>query len=73
MPKVVVETRLVSKLPELRRQFPRLAIGVCDGPLAGKAFVQAGMRCVVIGSRSVGQADILRYTDWTDLAESGLP
>ena len=73
MPKVVVETRLVSQLPELRRRFPRLAIGICDGPLAGEAFVQAGMRCVVIGSGSIGQADVLRYRDWTDLAERGVP
>ena len=73
MPKVVVETRLVSQLPELRRRFPRLAVGICDGPLAGKAFIQAGMRCVVIGSGSVGQADVLRYRDWTDLAERGIP
>lgn len=73
LPRLVVETRLVSELPELRRRFPGLAIGICDAALAAKAFAQAGIRCVVIGQAGVGPAEVVRYKDWADLAEKGVP
>ena len=73
MPKVVVETRLVSELPEFRKRFPSLQMGICTGGLAGKAFAEAGVKCLVIGSAGVGPADVSRYKDWAEFAAKGAP
>jgi hypothetical protein len=42
LPRIVVESRLVSQLPELRKKFPKLSVGLCTSPLAGRAFSKAG-------------------------------
>lgn len=72
IPRVVVESRMVSELPELGKRFNRLAVGLATGPLAAEAYRQAGMDVAVIGAADVeGQAT--RYENWTDLARRGLP
>lgn len=73
LPKVVVEARLVSQLPVLRKSFPGLRMGVCRTALAGRAFSRAEMKCVVVGDRDVGPANVIRYASWAELAEKGVP
>ncbi len=70
LPKIVVETRLVSELPELRKQFPTLTRGVCTSGLAAAAYREAGLQCIVIGSDSVGGDDAVRYGSWEEFGRS---
>ena len=58
----MIESRLVSQLTELRKQFAGLEVGVCDSSLAARAFTEAGLEARVIGEG----------TSWSDLAERGL-
>ncbi len=72
IPRIVVETRLVSQLGELRKTFANLATGVCDSALAAKAFAEAGMDVVLIGGAAVDvPTDVRRRESWTDLAAQG--
>ena len=71
MPRVVVESRLVSQLGELRKMFPKLSMGVCTSKLAVKAFAAAGLRVVVVGFADVSAPNLTRRISWTDLARRG--
>jgi len=72
LPRIVVESRLVSQLPEVRKVFPRLTAGVCDSSLAAKAFAEAGMTVVMVGGASADEAaDVVRRDSWADLAAQG--
>jgi hypothetical protein len=73
LPRIVVETRLVSQLPALRERFAGLTTGVCTTVLARKAFAEAGLRCLCVGSGDACPKDAVGYRDWADLAERGLP
>jgi len=73
LPRIIVESRLVSQLPEVRRMFPGLSTGLCDSALAARAYAAAGMKVVMIGTApaDVGGA-IRRRNSWADLADRGL-
>jgi len=75
LPRVVVESRLVGQLSQLRVMFPKLTTGVCDSKLAAKAFLEAGLRCVIVGEAKIDAGDapdrITRYPSWADLPGSG--
>jgi len=72
MPRVVVESRLVSQLPDLRLMLPGLTMGVCDSYLAAKAFAEAGMKVVVVGGpERIEGGNVVRRANWTELAEKG--
>lgn len=70
VPQVVVESRLVSRLPELRDAFPRLSAGICTSSLAAKAFTAAGMRCVVVGPSWTSGPNVTHAASWAKLAEA---
>jgi len=74
LPRVVVESRLVGQLSQLRVMFPKLTTGVCDSKLAAKAFLDAGLQCVVVGTAKIDGPDaesrITRYPSWADVAAS---
>lgn len=73
LPRVVVETRLVNQLPEVRKMFPKLDVGICDSSLAAKAFAAAGLRCVVVGPPAGAAGEgVTRHESWADLAQKGL-
>ena len=72
IPKVVVESRLVSQLDELRKTFSNMWAGISTSSLAGKAFVEAGMRAVIIGDARLGGEKVMRIATWKELAEKGL-
>ena len=73
IPKLVVEKQLVSQLPELKERFANLQAGVTTQPLAAKAFAEAGLTPVIIGSGSVAEhLKPVRRQSWSDLAEQGL-
>jgi len=71
-PRVVVESRLVSQLSELRKMFPGLSVGICASRIAAKAFASAGMRPIVIGPAAAAPAGATGRTSWSDLAEKGI-
>lgn len=48
LPKIRIEEKMVSRLPEIRKRLPGLTVGICRSPLARKAFSEAGLRCVQI-------------------------
>ena len=50
VPRMVVETRMVSPLPTLRRMFPKFAAGVCDSVVPARAFADAGLKSVIVGA-----------------------
>ncbi|HUT59759.1 MAG TPA: hypothetical protein VNA25_18075, partial [Phycisphaerae bacterium] len=70
--RIVVESRLVSQLPGLRRMFPRLDAGITGSSLSAKAFSGAGMRVVVVGSAQATGPNVVRRSDWEDLAQRGI-
>ena len=72
IPKVVVESRLVSQLSELRKTFSKMWVGVSQSSLAGKAFVEAGMTAVIIGGEHLEGDKVMRIATWKELAEKGL-
>ncbi|MDP6633886.1 MAG: hypothetical protein QGG42_03235 [Phycisphaerae bacterium] len=72
IPRVVVESRLVSQLDDLRKIFGKMLFGVSTSSLAGKAFVEAGMTAVVIGDARLEGAKVRRIATWKELAEKGL-
>jgi len=72
IPRLVVESRLVSQLGQLRRDFAGLSVGICDSSLAAKAFIRAGMTAAVIGGASVKADKVKRFASWKVLAEEGL-
>ncbi len=70
--RIVVETRLISQLPELRKMFPKLSVGVCTSKIAARAFAAAGMRVLVVGNVSVDVPKRVRRNSWADLAKRGI-
>ncbi|MBT3201959.1 MAG: hypothetical protein HN350_18820 [Phycisphaerales bacterium] len=72
IPRVVVESRLVSQLGELRKVFTQMQVGVSTTSLAAKAFADAGMKAVVIGDAKLEGDKVARISTWKELAEKGL-
>ena len=72
IPKVVVESRLVSQLDELRKTFSNMWVGISQSSLAGKAFVEAGMTAVIVGDARLDGEKVMRIATWKELAEKGL-
>ena len=72
IPKVVVESRLVSQIGELRKTFSKMWVGVSQSSLAGKAFVEAGMTAVIVGGARLDGDKVMRIATWKELAEKGL-
>ena len=64
IPRIVVDTRLVSQLSEIRKLFPKMTMGVCDSDLAARAFAEANLRVVVVGGASVGVGNVTRVASW---------
>jgi hypothetical protein len=73
MPRLAVESRLVSQLAELRKLLPNLTTGVCRSQLAAKAVAEAGLKCVAVNSAHVRAATgTVHRSSWADLADKGL-
>ncbi|MHC4561351.1 MAG: hypothetical protein ACYS8X_01105 [Planctomycetota bacterium] len=72
MQKVVVESRLVSQLEQLRKSFPHLTMGITDNTLAAKAFAAAGLEVRMIGGAKAPDYAIVERTSWGQLASEGL-
>jgi len=71
LPRVVIESRLVSQLGELKKAFPKLAVAVCQTALAARAFSAAGLQCVILeGGPTFGRAPADRKLSWSELAET---
>ncbi len=60
LPRVVVESRLVSQLGQLKQTFPKLNVGIGSSRLSAKAYKQAGMNSVKLAELVVGDIDINR-------------
>jgi hypothetical protein len=69
--RVVIETRLVSQLQQLTVAFPKLNVGVCRSDLAAKAFVNAGMKCIVINNQWIKGSKLEHRESWADLTAKG--
>ena len=72
LPKLVVESRLVSQLGELRETFKGLTAGVCTSWLAARGFAEAGLHTVIVGDGNVDVENFTRRTSWSTLAASGI-
>jgi len=72
IPRVVVESRLVSQIAELKKMFPKMSVGLSTSSLAAKAFVDAGMTAAVVGNAGVKGDKIVPVASWKELAEKGL-
>lgn len=69
LPKIRIEEKMVSRLPEIRKRLPGLTVGICASPLAEKAFAAAGLRCVrVIGPSGEPTQRCCRWEDLQDQA-----
>ncbi len=71
-PKIVVESRLVSQLSELRQIFPELTSGVCTTGLAARAFEDSGMQAVIVGNQGDVQSGRSYHASWADLGSQGM-
>jgi hypothetical protein len=71
--RIVVEDRLVNQIGQVRRQFPKFGDGVCNSQAAARAFEQAGLRVVVVGTAQVRAANMVRRESWSQFAEAGMP
>ena len=71
-PKIVVESRLVSQLSELRQMFANFRAGVCTTELAARAFEDAGMQAVLIGRPPDGQSGRVYRDSWLELGTLGI-
>jgi hypothetical protein len=72
VPRMVIEERMVSQLPEIRRWLPKTELGICESALSAKAFADAGLKVVLIGSAAVDtKAQLTRRQSWQDLADKG--
>jgi hypothetical protein len=72
IPRVVIEDRMVSQLPEIRRWLPKTELGICDSAMAAKAFADAGLKVVMVGSAAVdAKTQLIRRQSWQDLADKG--
>lgn len=72
LPRIVVESRLVSPLDHLRASFPGLTCGLTADPAAARAFAGAGMKVVYIGAPPPGVANVAARANWAELAAVGL-
>lgn len=72
IPMIVVESRLISQLPEIRKSFAKLKNGICMSDLAAKAFADAGMTPIVVGSNAIGMKNAVRRSSWAELLAKGL-
>ena len=71
MTHLVIEDRVVSPLAFLRVKFPHLRTGLCQTPMAAKAFFEAGMKVYAVGKEKLPQpAAIAR--PWVEIAKTGL-
>ncbi|MBN1943368.1 MAG: hypothetical protein JW849_08765 [Phycisphaerae bacterium] len=73
LPRVRIENRLEGHLPGLVEQFPKMRYGVCTSEAAARAFVDAGMKCVVVGNASMSGSRLIHRDSWDHLARQGLP
>ncbi|MCK4601950.1 MAG: hypothetical protein KAU28_05760, partial [Phycisphaerae bacterium] len=71
LPRIVVESKLVSRLPHLREDFPTMLAGICNSQLAAKTFAEAGMRVIAVGSPAVKAPDVTHRKSWSELAAVG--
>ena len=72
LPRVVIESRLISQLPELRKMFPKLSVGICTSTIAAKTFAAAGMRSVIVGSPPAEVPNCTSRNSWTELGKKGI-
>ncbi|MFB3893775.1 MAG: hypothetical protein ACE15C_17315 [Phycisphaerae bacterium] len=70
--RIVMQSRLVSQLPYLRKQFPLLVAGIGSSDMAIEAFTYAGLKCVIVGNTAATASYATRRTSWADLAAKGL-
>ena len=75
---MVVESRLVNQLSEVRQFLPKLSAGVAGSELAERAFAEAGLRVVRVDASKgswlsskkvspVNTAGTLQANSWTDV------
>jgi len=64
LPRIVVEARLVSQLPDLREMFPNLSLGIGTTPIAARAFCAAGMRSILVGPLKEECPEAMRVDSW---------
>ncbi len=70
--KVVVDTRLVSQVPQLRIMFPNMKAGLCDSALSAEAFADADMEILMIGTDKAPPGLEVRRMTWYDLTDPNL-
>jgi hypothetical protein len=71
LPKLVVDSRLVSELPQLHREFVNLRAGLCTSSLAAGAFAEAGLTPMIIGASATDVPEAVRVESWQALAAGG--
>jgi hypothetical protein len=67
-PKLVIDTRMVSPLEQLRELFPTLCRGITASQDSADAFAAAGLTPVVINSPKV-KGEVEHLTSWAQLAQ----
>jgi hypothetical protein len=61
------EPHVVSRLPQLQKDFPKMSTGICCTSSGARAFLEAGMKCIVVGGASIAGPDVTECRTWTDL------
>lgn len=71
MPRIIVESRLVSQLSRLKESFPKLQQGIATSKLAVRSMTTAGLNVITVGPHIKGDAENHRDS-WNDLEQRGL-
>lgn len=75
MTKVLVEDRLVSQLPELKRTFPNLLGGISGSAMAAESFLKADVRSVFVGQEGLFLPSVnanVRRSSWKEITDRGI-
>ncbi len=69
-PKLVIESKMVSQLPQLREMFAGMTRGVCTSQAAAKSFAEVGMNVIMISTGKITTDKTTRYNSWADFFAS---
>lgn len=67
VPRIVVESRLVSQLPTLEKIFPLLHAGITGSPASARMFAQAKLNVIAVGPSAMEGVPVTRHATWATL------
>ncbi len=67
MPVVTFKPHFAGRLESVQKQFPRFKTGICTTRNAERAFLESGLKAVVVGIAATGAEDVTGCPNWSRL------